>query len=69
MNLYSLEWGFGVLGETVTKTASVPVEQWTNEVNVRLRGRSFAFKIETTDTGVGWRLGSPRVEVQPDGMR
>ena len=55
--------------KTVTKTASVPVEQWTNEVNVRLRGRSFAFKIETTDTGVGWRLGSPRVEVQPDGMR
>ncbi len=55
--------------KTVTKTASVPVEQWTNEVNMRLRGRSFAFKIETTDTGVGWRLGSPRVEVQPDGMR
>jgi len=55
--------------KTVSKTASVPVEQWTNEVNVRLRGRSFAFKIETTDTGVGWRLGSPRVEVQPDGMR
>ncbi len=55
--------------KTVTKTASVPVEQWTNQVNVRLRGRSFAFKIETTDTGVGWRLGSPRVEVQPDGMR
>jgi len=55
--------------KTVSKTASVPVEQWTNEVNMRLRGRSFAFKIETTDTGVGWRLGSPRVEVQPDGMR
>jgi hypothetical protein len=55
--------------KTVTKTASVPVEQWTNQVNVRLRGRSFAFKIETTDAGVGWRLGSPRVDVQPDGMR
>jgi hypothetical protein len=55
--------------KTVTKTASVPVEQWTNQVNVRLRGRSFAFKIETTETGVGWRLGSPRVDVQPDGMR
>ncbi len=55
--------------KTVSKTASVPVEQWTNQVNVRLRGRSFAFKIETTDAGVGWRLGSPRVEVQPDGMR
>ena len=55
--------------KTVEKTASVPVEQFTNQVNVRLRGRSFAFKIETSDTGIGWRLGSPRVEIQPDGMR
>jgi hypothetical protein len=55
--------------KTVEKTASVPIEQWTEQVNVRLRGRSFAFKIETSDTGVGWRLGSPRVEVQADGMR
>lgn len=55
--------------KTVEKTASVPVEQFTDQVNVRLRGRSFAFKIETTDTGIAWRLGSPRVEIQPDGMR
>jgi hypothetical protein len=55
--------------KAVEKTASVPVEQFTNQVNVRLRGRSFAFKIETTDTGTTWRLGSPRVEIQPDGMR
>ena len=55
--------------KTVEKSASVPVEQFTNQVNVRLRGRSFAFKIETTETGTTWRLGSPRVEVQPDGMR
>ena len=55
--------------KTVEKTASVPVEQFTNQVNVRLRGRSFAFKIESSDTGVSWRLGSPRVEIQPDGMR
>ena len=55
--------------KTVEKTASVPVEQFTDQVNVRLRGRSFAFKIESSDTGVSWRLGSPRVEIQPDGMR
>ena len=53
----------------VEKTATVPVEQFTEQVHVRLRGRSFAFKIETTDTGTTWRLGSPRVDVQPDGMR
>ena len=53
----------------VVKTASVPVEQFTDQVFVRLRGRSFAFRIDSDDLGVTWRLGSPRVEVQPDGMR
>lgn len=55
--------------KTVEKTAAVPVEQFTDQVHVRLRGRSFAFRIESSETGVAWRLGSPRVEVQPDGMR
>ena len=54
---------------TVVKTASIPVEQFTEQVFVRLRGRSFAFRIESEDTGVGWRLGSPRVDVRPDGRR
>ena len=55
--------------KVVEKTASVPVEQFTEQVHVRLRGRSFALRVETSDTGVAWRLGSPRVDVQPDGMR
>jgi len=58
-----------VTSSDVTKTASVPVEQFTNDVNVRLRGRSMAFKISSADTGIAWRLGSPRVDVKPDGRR
>ena len=54
---------------TVSKTASVPIEQFTDQAFVRLRGRSFAFRIESTDEGVTWRLGSPRVEIRPDGRR
>jgi len=54
---------------SVAKTASVPVEQFTDQIFVRLRGRSFAFRIESADEGVTWRLGSPRVEVRPDGRR
>ena len=53
----------------VTRSATVPVEQFTNEVNIRLRGRSFAFKIASDETGVGWRLGTPRVDMRPDGRR
>ena len=54
---------------TVTRSATVPVEQFTNQVMVRLRGRSFAFKINSSDTGVDWRLGTPRVALRPDGRR
>jgi hypothetical protein len=55
--------------KTVTKTASVPVEQFTDQVHLRLRGRSFAMRIESDDSGVGWRLGSPRLDIRPDGRR
>ena len=54
---------------SVAKTASVPVEQFTEQVFVRLRGRSFAFRIDSSNTGVAWRLGSPRVDIRPDGRR
>jgi len=53
----------------VTRTATVPVEQCTDQVHLRLRGRSFALKIESTAEGVGWRLGAPRVDIRPDGRR
>ncbi len=57
------------LGAPVEKTASVPVEQFTQKIDVRLRGRSFAFRISSEDTGVSWRLGSPRLDIRPDGRR
>jgi len=52
-----------------TRTATVPVEQFTEQVHLRLRGRSFALKVQSTALGVQWRLGSPRVEIRPDGRR
>ena len=53
----------------VTRSATVPVEQFTNQAHVRLRGRSFAFRIESDTESVQWRLGSPRVDIRPDGRR
>jgi len=55
--------------KAVTRSSTVPIEQWTNQVNVRLRGRAFSLKVASTDTGVGWRLGTPRVDIRPDGRR
>ena len=53
----------------VSKTASAPVEQFTEQLYMRVRGRSFAFRIDSTETGVAWRLGIPRVDVRQDGRR
>ena len=54
---------------TVTKSAAVPVEQFTQDAMLRLRGRSFALRVESANLGVGWRLGSPRLDIRPDGRR
>ncbi len=55
--------------KAVEKTASVPVEQFTQDAHVRLRGRSIAVKVDSSTTGVGWRLGSPRIDIRSDGRR
>tara|TARA_R100000995_G_C3477370_1_gene121747 strand:+ start:17 stop:1894 length:1878 start_codon:yes stop_codon:yes gene_type:complete len=53
----------------VTRSATVPVEQFTTQAHVRLRGRSFTFELQSTIAETQWRLGAPRVEVRPDGRR
>ena len=53
----------------VTQSATTPVEQFTEQAWIRLRGRSFAVKVESDTTDTQWRLGTPRVEIRPDGRR
>jgi hypothetical protein len=45
------------------------VQQFTQIVYVRIRGRQMAFKVASTGLGVSWQLGTPRLDVQPDGRR
>ena len=54
---------------TASSTTTVPFEQFTQKADVRLRGRSFALKVASSDAGVRWRLGSPRLNVREDGRR
>lgn len=54
---------------SVTRTATVPVDQYTRVLDVRLRGRSVIFRIESNKVGTRWSLGSPRLETQADGRR
>jgi hypothetical protein len=55
--------------DPVTKTSTLPVEQFTNELFVRLRGRSMSLRIESNQTGTAWRLGDPRVDIRTDGRK
>lgn len=54
---------------SVARTATVPVEQFTNQTFIRLRGRSMAIRVESDQVGTSWRLGSPRINIRPDGRR
>tara|TARA_R110000868_G_scaffold112176_5_gene302323 strand:+ start:11884 stop:13755 length:1872 start_codon:yes stop_codon:yes gene_type:complete len=53
----------------ITRSATVPVEQFTGQVNIRVRGRQMAMKVESTELGVQWQLGAPRLDIKPDGRR
>jgi hypothetical protein len=54
---------------TITRSATSPVEEYTNQVDMRVRGRQIAIKIESTAEGVQWQLGSPRIDMRTDGRR
>tara|TARA_B110000858_G_scaffold118916_1_gene135746 strand:- start:1193 stop:2764 length:1572 start_codon:yes stop_codon:yes gene_type:complete len=54
---------------SATRTATSPVEQFTDQIFLRARGRSAAVKISSNALGVNWRLGAPRLDMRPDGKR
>lgn len=45
------------------------IQEFTGQVYTRLRGRQMSFRIESSDLGVAWQLGSPRIDIRPDGRR
>ena len=55
--------------DPVTKTSSLSVEQFTNQLYVRLRGRSMSLRVESNQTNTAWRLGDPRLDLRTDGRK
>jgi len=53
----------------VTRSTTIPIEQFTGQINTRVRGRQMAIKVESSGLGVAWQLGAPRIDVRPDGRR
>jgi hypothetical protein len=53
----------------VTRTSTVPVEEYTGQVYTRVRGRQIAFRVDSTDLGVAWQVGAMRLDIRQDGRR
>ena len=53
----------------ITRTAVLPVEEYTGQIYTRVRGRQLAMKVESTEAGVTWQLGAPRIDMRSDGRR
>ena len=45
------------------------VDVYTDQIFLRARARQMGFKISSSDIGVQWQLGSPRLDGKPDGKR
>ena len=45
------------------------IQQFTQQVYVRIRGRQMAFQVSSDTLGVQWQLGVPRIDIRPDGRR
>jgi hypothetical protein len=45
------------------------VQEFTEIVYTRVRGRQMAFRVSSNTVGTQWQLGVPRMDVRPDGRR
>jgi len=54
---------------TGTAPSVINVDQFTGQLYIRVRGRQMQMKITSNTIGVQWQLGSPRIDIRPDGRR
>jgi hypothetical protein len=54
---------------TITRTSAADIEKYTEQLHVRIRARQMSMRIESSAEGVTWQLGSPRLDMRPDGRR
>jgi hypothetical protein len=56
-------------GGNYLRTTTSTVDESTEQIHLRLRGRQFSMRVASDGEGVGWRLGSMRYDLRPDGRR
>ena len=55
--------------KAVVRTSTVTIEQFTNIIYTRIRGRQMIIEISSDGLGTTWQLGAPRIDIRPDGRR
>ena len=53
----------------VVRIAQAPIEEFTGQVFVRVRGRQFVLRYEAYQLGMAWQTGALRVDIAKDGRR
>jgi hypothetical protein len=53
----------------ITRSASVPIEAFTGQVFIRVRGRQMILTMESNQIGCTWQMGSHRLDIRQDGGR
>ena len=59
----------GTNSAVVDRIGEYTVDQFTGQINTRIRARQLAIKIESNKVGTTWQLGSPRIDIRPDGRK
>jgi hypothetical protein len=53
----------------VVRSATIPITQFTGQVNTRVRGRQMSIEARSTALGTQWQLGATRIDIRPDGRK
>ena len=59
----------GTNNAPVVRSATIPIEAFTNIIYTRVRARQLIFKVESNELNTTWQLGAPRIDIRPDGRR
>ena len=59
----------GTSNASIQRIATAPIEEFTGQVYIRVRGRQLIFQMESTLVGTTWQLGAPRIDIKQDGRR
>jgi hypothetical protein len=53
----------------IQRIATAPIEEFTGQVFIRVRGRQMTFRVDSNRLGTQWQLGAPRIDIRQDGRR